>query len=178
MIPRILAALIISITTAIAQSGGALEIPAPPPEQGTISLLLLTLVLSFVCLPLSLLAFVIVLLVLVKVLGLFKITPARMVAALVQSGGVGMLKMLLWPLGLLITVPGALLAAGWAARMLDRRLDLGDRMVFGCAAGVLVAVALLAIVKRLARAVKQRMLGGKMPGGMKQAKPAGRAKRR
>ena len=184
MIHRILVAFLVSAVVAFAQNGVPLEMPAPPapPETSPIGLLLLSFALSFILLPVSLLAFVVLLLVLVKVLGAFKITPARLLAAVVQSGGVGMLKLLVWPMGLLITVPAALIATGWAARILDHRLDLNDRMVFGCASGVLVAVAFVTFVKRIARGVQQRMLGGAMPGmaggGMKRAKATDRPKRR
>lgn len=181
MIHRILVALLVSATVACAQDGVPLEMPAPP-GTSPIGLLLLSFILSFILLPVSLLAFVVLLLVLVKVLGVFKITPARLLAVIVQSGGVGMLKLLVWPMGLLITIPPALIATGWAARFLDHRLDFNDRMVFGCASGVLVAVLLVAFVKRIARGVKQRMLGGAMPGtaggGMKRAKATDRSKRR
>jgi hypothetical protein len=137
----------------------------PPPQQNPIGLLILAVILAHVCLPLSLIAGIIILLIIVR---LFKGGLTKLAMGLAAGGGLKALKQLLLFIGCLIVLPAGLLGLNWAVKWMDYRLEDSTWWIYGLVVSVLTGLVFFALMKAIARVLKKQLMGrmGGMAGMM------------
>jgi hypothetical protein len=158
-----------------------LTAPLPPVEPpNAVGLIILAIVLAHVCLPLCLLGYLLLGWIVMK---LFRTSLPMLAMGIVQRGGLQAFKKIGIALGVLIVLPSGFMGLRWAARILEHPMDGATAWVFGFGISVVTGIVFLALVKAIARRVKQQLAGkmGGMMGGFGQApfgeKPMKPAKR-
>jgi hypothetical protein len=146
--------------------------PTPPPPSApissTLALLGLSLLLTCIFVPLCLVGFVVFLLILVKILGVFRVKPTLLIGLVVRRAMSGGLKSLLWWLWLIVALPAGYFGVSTATRIIGIPVATSSRWVFAIAVCVSAAAVFVSLSGAIARRVGERM--GGMNGMMKQAK--------
>jgi hypothetical protein len=202
MLNRHSAAWLVALLLIVCLLGGAgavdieaATLPPPPPQPDNfgagqlLGVLALGLLFGTIFVIPCLLAFVLVLFLFLKFLGLIKVRPTVLVGYLMRRVMSGGLKTLFWQLWMILALPAAWAGTALATRIMGLSLDIWNRLIFVIPIAIAAAAAFVALSGKVAAGVRERlggmggmagMMGGGMRpgGGMKQAKPTGKKRKR
>jgi hypothetical protein len=172
---RLLFVLSLVLTLALAAHGADAPASAPVPQDftdygvgPTIFLFLVAALCSVVAAPICILFWGLFIFGLVKLIGLFGISPQALLMKLAQRQMAGRGKGLVWQLGILICLPAGVLGLWLAIWMFGVRYQSMSLLVMGSAIGVITAVGFVWLAKMLIQKMRERMMGGMDPQMMAQ----------
>jgi hypothetical protein len=160
---RVLFILLLFVAAAHAADAPVVAPPQDFMDYGvpqTIFLFLVAIVCSVVAAPVCILVYGLILFIILKIAGLFGVTPTALLMKLVQRQMMGKGKGLVWQLALLICLPAGVLGlwlAIWFFGIVYHGMSV---VVMGCAVGAITTVGFIWLAKILLGGLKQRMMGG------------------